>query len=582
MKGGRGLNIVVASVVAICLLNQVAYGKPVKNGTYNLYQNKAESELSYEEKLHKNAYEAVEKALNERTQESIDEARRAVDSLKGKVDWAIGEFSRQLDEVQNEILATITESINMAKTAMRQGAINEARNNIPDSLPQQWKGSFNAEIDKIQEKLIYMTLEAILQAKQTKSDEDISTAYSFIMDLEGVQNNETVKSLVVKMKEDFNQFVGQDRSSNEKGGIVDIKDKELEKFLKAMSTNLDNRKLLELYVNENLPLEKLKQYYKGEKFFRALREITQDISKEKITTRSYLGEVVEGAINKQIAKMNLVKANMKIVVKDNKKSEIDITSLIEKNFKGVVIDYSSIEYGECPGLIYENKKIYLDKEYLNNSVPIPVKLSKNSEIVDKIAVRLDKEEEEKYEEDLERALENIPEYIEVSPTSRDIKEEIIKIIERHMYDRVTVEEVSIMEETEGRRNTQSTLLEESSYGFRFKYPKDEKRLGIQKIQVTLRSGDKREKSKEAYLILEPKLLNSEERMLKDIYTNSNSSYKYSLVENLIRSCLKGYNKYPEDERPDISEDKIYKISEYIYVDTTWMTIDRIKKFIKES
>src|SRR3712207_6810018 len=63
------------------------------------------------DQLYKDAYNATEKCLKLGTQESIKEAREAIGKLPKSLNWAIGEFSKQVDTKQHPIFVEIIKSI---------------------------------------------------------------------------------------------------------------------------------------------------------------------------------------------------------------------------------------------------------------------------------------------------------------------------------------------------------------------------------------------------------------------------------------------------------------------------------------
>lgn len=536
-----------------------SYFKPKK-----YYSSNSENKILNED-LYNKAYESTVKACNEKNQSLINEARAAVEALKGKVDWAIGEFSKQLDSVQNSIIVDIEEKIDMAKIEQTQGAVNSARNSITDDIPDQWRKGFEYDLDKVQQKIIYETLEAVLQAKESKTEEDINNAGQLLGQLQNIQGNEIAKNLIEKTRQDFLRFVQevQTNKPNDEGKNGNKKDSDLEEFLNSIRSYKSNKELKELFDFEKLSLERLQKYCKGEKYFSILRNIVSDINKEKIDSRGYLEDVVEASITKNILKDKASRDGIIIEIEETSKAEIDVTSRIERIFKGLTIDYEAIEYGECRGLIYENKKILLDKEYLDYAVAVPIKLLEYSSDSEKIYVTITVKEDERDEDYLKRLLESIPKYIDVNAASKDLKEEVSKIIDSYLDEGVGIDRLKVVKES-----NEDSLINDSFKINERLYEKG--RMGIQKVEIGIKSSRGNMVTAFVYIMIQPEVRNEEDAPLNQLYFAKSKSEWNELVRRIIN--LSGVNG-------DIDNEKIDRIGQYICYTTNWVNMKKLKEFI---
>lgn len=531
------------------------------------YSRNSENKILNEE-LYNKAYEVTIKAVNEKNQSLINEARVAVEDLKGKVDWAIGEFSKQLDNVQNEIIIDIVEKIDMAKIAQTQGAVNNARNSITDDIPELWRRGFEYDLDKVQQKIIYQTLEAVLEAKESKTEEDINNAGELLGQLQNIEGDETVKNLIEKTRQDFFRFVQEVRTKNptDEGKNENKNNSDLEEFLNAIKTYKSNKELKVLFDFEKLPLEKLQKYCKGEKYFSILRNIVSDINREKIHSRSCLEEVVEASVTKNIIKDRANRYGINIEIEETSKAEIDITNRIENLFKGLIIDYEAIEYGECRGLIYENKKILLEKDYLDYAVTIPIKLLEDSSSSDNIYVTVSIKEDERDEDYLKRLIENVPKYIEINGDSKYLKEEITRTIDNYLDERIELDILKVIKESD-----EDSLIDDSNGSLKINEKTYEQgRLGIQKVEIGVRSSRGNMITTSIYLMLQPEVEDEEDVPLNQIYFAKSKNQWDELVGKIINlSRVEG----------DIDNEVIDRVGQYICYTTNWVNMKKLKEVI---
>lgn len=132
-----------------------------------------------------NAYEATISAQNSRTQKSINIARTAINSLTNtSAYWAIGEFSHQVDLIQQPILVKVVQAILTAKADPVQANINIAKFSIDVDLPTEWRSSYSSAVDIIQQELMTRAINATNNAAKSKSATDIDYASYLISDIQ--------------------------------------------------------------------------------------------------------------------------------------------------------------------------------------------------------------------------------------------------------------------------------------------------------------------------------------------------------------------------------------------------------------
>jgi hypothetical protein len=146
--------------------------------------------LSVDE-IYANAYTATDNAMNIKTQKSINEARIAIEALIDTgADWAIGEFSKQVDQVQNPFLVKIIDAINKAEQTGKQEDINAAKASIEPELLQIWKNSYSSAIDKIQQELMKQLVDAYYNAALTDLSSDIENVEVILAEVKLASNTD--------------------------------------------------------------------------------------------------------------------------------------------------------------------------------------------------------------------------------------------------------------------------------------------------------------------------------------------------------------------------------------------------------
>lgn len=156
--------------------------------------------------LYKNAYDATISALELRTQDSINVAREAISKLPTDMDWAIGEFSKQIDTVQHPILVDIVNAIKNAQYNPNQNNINIAKRTIPDNLPDIWRSSYSSAVDIIQQELQIRLVQAIENAEATKTSASVTAARNLVNDILTAEDKD-MKAWAQLMEQRLNKVV---------------------------------------------------------------------------------------------------------------------------------------------------------------------------------------------------------------------------------------------------------------------------------------------------------------------------------------------------------------------------------------
>jgi hypothetical protein len=142
---------------------------------------KAES-LSIDE-IYSNAYSATITAMTSKAQKDINSARSLIALIPEEFEWAIGEFSKQVDVVQHPIFVKAYEAIIAAQSEPTQASINIAKASIDPDMPDFYRGSYSQAVDLIQQDLMGKALTAYDKAVTSKLQEDIDAALTLIEEL---------------------------------------------------------------------------------------------------------------------------------------------------------------------------------------------------------------------------------------------------------------------------------------------------------------------------------------------------------------------------------------------------------------
>lgn len=167
------------------------------------------------------AYTATEVAKTAKTQEKINEARKAVRELKEALKNdpklqanLVGNLSSQLDPLQQEQFVAFyavmyKEDKVTLKENLSQTEINKARDYViafkGAAENEQYVPSWSSALDKFQQANIDNVTAAVKKASESKKDEDVKAARKLVDELLTVTNNDSVKkaaeSLEIQVKE---------------------------------------------------------------------------------------------------------------------------------------------------------------------------------------------------------------------------------------------------------------------------------------------------------------------------------------------------------------------------------------------
>lgn len=157
------------------------------------------------DELYKAAFEAVLAAQKARTQESINAARTAIKALAGTdAEFAVGEFSKQVDGVQQELFEGFLAALDKAQESNKQADINAARTYVemfrtcPDTLVYV-EGGWSQEVDLVQQKLIDKAEAAVRKAQGTRLQADVDAAKALLEEL-AISTNKDVTAWVTAIE----------------------------------------------------------------------------------------------------------------------------------------------------------------------------------------------------------------------------------------------------------------------------------------------------------------------------------------------------------------------------------------------
>lgn len=133
--------------------------------------------------LYADCYNAVAAAKKSGSQTDINQGRIAQNALTNTdAAWAIGEFSKQLDEIQQPILVNICNKINKiqieaqgdtyANTKIVQMDIDAAYDSIPSNLLSEWRSAYTSAIDTVQQQMMKDLVDAHNNWWNTRLDSD--------------------------------------------------------------------------------------------------------------------------------------------------------------------------------------------------------------------------------------------------------------------------------------------------------------------------------------------------------------------------------------------------------------------------
>lgn len=143
------------------------------------------------DELYIEAFQAVSECQKNKTQISVNKAREKINLLfKTGAEWAVGEFSKQVDQIQHPILVKIVDGISLNNKLPRQESINEIRNIIKDLPVVDWKNSYSSALDKCQQKLLNSLATAYEKLEKNKTQENKESCLNIIKELKiSIDNN---------------------------------------------------------------------------------------------------------------------------------------------------------------------------------------------------------------------------------------------------------------------------------------------------------------------------------------------------------------------------------------------------------
>jgi hypothetical protein len=143
------------------------------------------------DELYVQVYTATTNTMEKKTQKSINEARTAIETLRNTgAEWAIGEFSKQVDQIQHPYLVKIVDSINAAMLTVKQADINAARAAIDPELPEVWRYSYSSAIDGIQQDLMQRLIDTYYTAVMYETEENLTQFDRIFADIKQAVNPE--------------------------------------------------------------------------------------------------------------------------------------------------------------------------------------------------------------------------------------------------------------------------------------------------------------------------------------------------------------------------------------------------------
>lgn len=152
--------------------------------------------------IYKSAYDAVIKAQEDESQESITAARKAIDELRKhkELQGFVGEFSKQADKVQQKLFDDFYSLLfvdGKKKDKIPQKDINKAREFVKsfDSFEgnKQYTASWSTAVDGFQQVLVVEAHDAVVKAMTSKDEKDVKAAEELVKVLATSTNEDTKK-----------------------------------------------------------------------------------------------------------------------------------------------------------------------------------------------------------------------------------------------------------------------------------------------------------------------------------------------------------------------------------------------------
>jgi hypothetical protein len=166
--------------------------------------------------LYANAYNSVIACQSSYTQQSINGARNAIKNLKGtEASWAIGEFSKQVDGVQQklfeEFMGYLFDSNHKPRISVPQQDINRARDLVNSFATYEGNApyvrSWSSAVDEYQNIIIKEVVSLLNKAEETNKSEDIIAAKNGVSTLLTANNNPSVIDFANVLKDKLADLV---------------------------------------------------------------------------------------------------------------------------------------------------------------------------------------------------------------------------------------------------------------------------------------------------------------------------------------------------------------------------------------
>jgi len=158
-------------------------------------------------KLYEFAFNAITETQKKETQPQINVARGTIKELQStEAEWAMGEFSKQVDIVQQKLFERFLAILGKSQKTLAQADINEATTYIKmfltnsDTLTYVDNG-WSQAVDIVQQKLIDKAETAVRKAQKTRAQTDIDEATRLLNELSTSTNKDVVNWVEAILKE---------------------------------------------------------------------------------------------------------------------------------------------------------------------------------------------------------------------------------------------------------------------------------------------------------------------------------------------------------------------------------------------
>lgn len=173
--------------------------------------------------LYQRAFDATAKCMQLKTQESVKNARDCISKLPKNLNWAIGEFSKQVDTVQQPIFVKIIDSLNLAKNTKKQCDINASKAVIKDVIEDVYRRTWSSELDKIQQEKISNLINMVDKLNTNKNSQYIKKIQDEISDIKSVKHNDGVKNWINIYSQEVDKKINVKPSTDQNHNSDEIK-----------------------------------------------------------------------------------------------------------------------------------------------------------------------------------------------------------------------------------------------------------------------------------------------------------------------------------------------------------------------